>query len=87
MRNIVLKQLIYIQGSKNIAADILRRLDVVNTPNPVQNDIESVNIYYGLEDDNKKDKELIKIARTKKDYSIRNFHGADKEYCLICKNR
>ena len=28
-------ELIYIQGSKNIAADALRRLDIVDTPNPV----------------------------------------------------
>ena len=30
-------ELIYIQGSKNIAADALSRLDIVDTPNPVKN--------------------------------------------------
>ena len=43
---------IYIQGSKNIVADALSRLDVVDTPNPNQNNIESVNECYGLEDEN-----------------------------------
>ena len=30
-----------------------------------------------------KDEELIKIAHNNKDYSIQNFHGADKKYTLI----
>ena len=29
-------ELIYIQGSKNIAKHALSRLDIVNTPNPVK---------------------------------------------------
>ena len=33
-----------------------------------------------------KDKELIKIAQTGKDYFLQNFHGGDKKYSLICKN-
>ena len=33
-----------------------------------------------------KDKDLIKIAQNNKDYSIQNFHGADKQYSLICEN-
>ena len=28
-------ELIYIQGSKTIAADVLSRLDIADTPNPV----------------------------------------------------
>ena len=44
-------ELIYIQGSKNIAADALSRLDIVDTPNPVKNNIKSVNEHYGLEDE------------------------------------
>ena len=34
-------ELIYIQGSKNSAADALSRLDIVDTPNPVNNNIKS----------------------------------------------
>ena len=34
-----------------------------------------------------KDKELIKIAQNNKDYFIQNFHGTNKKYYLICKNR
>ena len=33
-----------------------------------------------------KDIKLIKIAQNNKDYSIQNFHGADKKYSLIYKN-
>ena len=79
----------------------MSRLYVVDTPNPVKNNILSINEYYGLEDEDishsinyetimqyqQKDKELIKIAQTNKDYSIQNFHRADKKYSLICKNR
>ena len=34
-----------------------------------------------------KGKELIKIVQNVKDYSIKNFHGGDKKYSLICKYR
>ena len=34
-----------------------------------------------------KDKDLIKITQTNKDYSSQNFHGADKKYSLIFRNR
>ena len=37
--------------------------------------------------DQQNDKDLLKIAQNSKDYSIQNFHGADKKYSLICKNR
>ena len=106
-------ELICIQGSKNIATDTytkvfkiiavdaLSRLDIVDTPNPVQKNIKCVNNHYGLEDkeisppsnykviiqNQQKNKELIKISQTYKDYSKLNFHGADKKYSLICKNR
>ena len=33
-----------------------------------------------------KDKDLIKIAKTDKNYSIKQFHGAGKKYSLICLN-
>ena len=39
-------ELIYIQGSKNIAADALSRLDIVDTPNPVKNNFKSINEHY-----------------------------------------
>ena len=59
-----------------------------------------INKYYGLEDEDishptnhktiirnqQKDKELIKIAQTNKDYFMQNFHGADKKYLFICRN-
>ena len=32
-------ELFYIQGSKNIAADVLSRQDIVDTPNPVKNNL------------------------------------------------
>ena len=43
-------ELIYTQDSKNIAADTLSRLDIVDTLNPIKNNIESLNEHYGLED-------------------------------------
>ena len=90
--------LIYIQGSKNIAADALSRLDIVDTSNPVENNMKSVNECYGLENEDsshpinynaivqnqQKDKELIKIAQTNKDYCIQIFYGAVKKYSLFC---
>ena len=30
---------------------------------------------------------MLKISQNNKDYSIQNFHGANKKYSLICKNR
>ena len=44
-------ELIYIQGSKNIAAATLSRLDIVDTPNPVENNIKSINEHNGLDDE------------------------------------
>ena len=39
-------KMIYIQGSKNTAVDALSRLDIADTPNPVQNNIKTVNEHY-----------------------------------------
>ena len=39
------------QGSKNIAADALSRLDIVDTPIPVKINIKSVYGHYRLEDE------------------------------------
>ena len=76
------------------------RLDIVDfTPNPVKSIIKSVNEHYGLEDEDishptnnktikqnqQKNKELIRIVHTNKDYSIKNFHGVNKKYSHICK--
>ena len=44
-------ELIYVQGFENIAADAWSRLDIVDTPNPVKNNIKSINTHYGLEDE------------------------------------
>ena len=44
-------ELIYIQGSKNIAADASSRLNIVDTPNPTEHNIKSINEYCGLEDE------------------------------------
>ena len=41
-------ELIYIQGSKNVAADALSRLDTVDTPNPVKSNYKSINEHYAL---------------------------------------
>ena len=44
-------EMIYIQGSKHIAAYALTKVDIVDTPNPIKHTIKSVNEYYGLEDE------------------------------------
>ena len=71
----------------------------MKTPNPVKNNFKSTNKRYGLEDEDishptnyksimqnqQKDKDLITIVQTNKDYSIQNIHGFNKKYSLICK--
>ena len=37
------------QSSKNIAPDTLSRLDIVDIPNPVKNNLKSINEHYGIE--------------------------------------
>ena len=78
-KNIVLSR--FTLDALNIAADALSRLDIVDTPNPVKINIESVNEHYGLGDEDvsyptnyktimryqQKDKKLINIAQNKKD--------------------
>ena len=87
-------ELNYFQGSKNIAATALSRLDIVDTPNPIENNIKPINEHYGLDNEDiphptncetimqnqQKDKEWIKIAQNNKDYSVHKFHGANKKY-------
>ena len=43
--------LIYIQSSTNVTTDALSRFGIVDTSNPVKNNIKSVNEHYGLEDE------------------------------------
>ena len=63
----------------------------------MKNNIKSINEHYGLEDEDmshpinyktiiqnqQKDKDLIKMAKTNKDYSLQNFHWVDKKYSPI----
>ena len=72
----------------------------MDTPYPVTNHTITINEHFELEDEDishpsiykttkqyqQKDKNLIKIAHTNKDYSIQNFHEAYKKYSLICIN-
>ena len=44
-------ELIYIQGYKSTAADALSRLDIGDTPNPVQNNMKAVNEHYDFKDE------------------------------------
>ena len=52
-------EVIYIEGSTIIAADAFSRLDIVDTPNPVKNNIKSVSEYYGLEEEDIKILQLL----------------------------
>ena len=45
-------ELIHIWGCENIAAKVFCRLDIVDTPNPVKNNIKSVNCHYEIEGKN-----------------------------------
>ena len=44
-------ELIYIQGSKNIAADVLSRLDIVDTNNPIKPKMSSLAKHFSLENE------------------------------------
>ena len=92
-------ELIYIQGSKNVAADALSRLELTETAKPITADAQSLAEHFALEEEDilhptsyktimryqQLDKPLIKLAKTDKNYSIKQFHGADKKYSLICR--
>ena len=43
------QELIYIQGSKNIAADVLSRLDIVDPNYPIKPNMLSLAEYFSLE--------------------------------------
>ena len=92
-------ELIYIQGSKNIAADALSRLDLVDTYIPIKHNMSSLAGYFSLEREDvlhpvnyktimryqQNNNPLNETAKLNKDNSIKNFHGADKKYSLICR--
>ena len=96
-------ELIYIQGNKNIVADALSRLELVDSPKPLEPEMHVFSELFALEDDDapdvahptniktimsfqQKDKELIKTAKKNKNFTINQFHGAGKNYSLICFN-
>ena len=92
-------ELVYIQGSKNVAADALSRLELTTDAEPIKADAQSLAEHFALEEEDilhptnyktimryqQQDKNLIKIAKQNNDYSIKHFHGADKKYSLICR--
>ena len=84
-------ELVYIQGSKNVAADALSRLELTTDAEPIKADAQSLAEHFALEEEDilhptnyktimryqQQDKNLIKIAKQNNDYSIKHFHGAD----------
>jgi len=92
-------ELVYIQGSKNVAADALSWLELATDAEPIKADAQSLAEHFALEEEDilhptsyktiiryqQQDKNLIKIAKQNNDYSIKHFHGADKKYSLICR--
>ena len=92
-------ELIYIQGSKNIAADTLSRLDIGDTHNPIKPNISPLAEHFSLEKEDvlcpvnyktimqyqQNNKSLIETAELNKYYLIKHFHGADKKYYLLCR--
>ena len=91
-------ELICAQGSKNIVADALSRLD---TNNPIKPNMSSLAGHFSLEKEDvlhpvnyktimqcqQNDKSLFETAKLNKGYSIKHFHGADKKYSLTCRNQ
>ena len=92
-------ELIHIQGSKNIAADALSRLDIVDTNNSIKPNMSSLAEYFSFEKEDvlhpakyktimqyqQNNKPLIETAKLNKSYSIKYPHEADKKYSLICR--
>ena len=92
-------ELIYIQGSKNIAADVLSRLDMVDANYPIKPNMPSLAEHFSLEKEDflhpfnyktimqyqQNNKPLIETTKLNKDYSIKHIHGADKNYFFICR--
>ena len=91
-------ELIYIQGFKNIAADVLSRLDIVDTDNPIKPNMSSLVDNFSSEKNvphsvNQKtimqyqqnNKSLIETTNLNKDNSFYHLHWADKKYSLICR--
>ena len=75
-------ELIYIQGSKNVAADALSRLELTETTKPITADAQSLAEHFALEEEDilhptsyktimryqQLDKPLIKLAKNDKNY-------------------
>ena len=92
-------ELIYIQDSKNIAAGVLSRLDIVDTNNPIKPNMSSFAKHFFLEKENvlhpvnykyimqyqQSVKPLLETVKLNKDYLINHFYGAHKKYSLICR--
>ena len=80
-------ELVYIQGSKNVAANALSRLDLDTDTVPVKATEHSMAELFALKEEDilHQDDSQIKIAKERNDYSIKHFHGADKKYSLICR--
>ena len=84
---------------KNITADTLSRLDIVDTNNLIKTKMLSLAEHFSLEKEDilhpliyktimqyKQNKKLlIETAKLNKDYSMKHFHGVDKKHSLICE--
>ena len=90
---------IYLPGKKNIVADALSRLELDDSKQPTEFQSEVYNItkeeinmtknpitYTNIAKHQQKDKNLIKLAKNNKDYSIKSFCGGGKEHHLIVHN-
>ena len=87
-------ELIYVQGSKNVAANVLSRLDLDTDAEPVPATAHKMAEHFALEEEDifhptsyktilryqQKDIAQSKIAKEHKDFSIKHFHGSDKKY-------
>ena len=95
-------ELIYIQGDKNIVADALSRLEIAEKEplkadlftyaemfalkdKDVPEEAHPTN-YKTIMRYQQQDKSLIKLAKSNKNFKLKQFHGAGKKYSLICFN-
>ena len=90
------------KSSKNIVADALSQLEKTDNLNyKIEPNLNSLSENFALENKDilhptsfktimrlqQQDNSLIEIAQNhSNDYSIKQFHGADKTYSLICRN-
>ena len=85
-------ELICTQGSKNIAANALSRLDIVDTNNTIKPNMSTLAEHFVLEKEDilhtvnyktimqyqQSNKPLIETAKSNRYNSIKHFHGTDK---------